>query len=197
MEPYLASLLLFGGNFAIRGYALCWGQIISIAQNSALFSLLGTTYGGNGQTTFALPDLRGRAPIGTGNAPGLGNYDLGQLAGTTSTTLTINNMPAHTHTAVSTIAAAVAANTTAGTTNTPASGAGLAMPPSIGSGPSAAQIKIYAAPDSANTTPLGGVTTTGGVTIGVSGGTQPFSIQNPYLAMSWLIATVGIFPSRN
>jgi len=197
MEPYLASLLLFGGNFAIRGFQMCYGQIISIAQNSALFSLLGTTYGGNGQTTFALPDLRGRAPIGTGNAPGLGNYDLGQLAGTTSTTLTINNMPAHTHVATSTIAAAVAANTTPGTTNASGSGVGLAAPPNIGVGPNAQQIKIYAAPDSANTTPLGGVTTTGGVTIGVSGGTQPFSIQNPYLAMTWLIATEGIFPSRN
>ncbi|HEU4554078.1 MAG TPA: tail fiber protein [Chitinophaga sp.] len=197
MDPYLASLLLFGGNFAIRGFQMCYGQLLSISQNSALFSLLGTVYGGNGQTTFALPDLRGRAPIGTGNAPGLGNYDLGQLAGTISTTLTINNMPAHNHIATSTIAAAVAVNTTAGTTATPGSGVGLAAPPNIGVGPNAQPVKIYAAPDAANTTPLGGVTTTGGVSISVAGGSQPFSIQNPYLAMTWLIATEGIFPSRN
>ncbi|WP_298739663.1 tail fiber protein [uncultured Chitinophaga sp.] len=197
MDPFLASLLLFGGNFAIRGYQMCWGQIISISQNSALFSLLGTTYGGNGQTTFALPDLRGRAPIGTGNAPGLGNYNLGQTAGTTSTTLTLNNMPAHNHVAASTIATSIAVNTTAATTNTPASDVGLAAPANVGTGPSAQPVKIYATPDATNTTTLGGVTTTGSVTIGMAGGTQPFSIQNPYLAMTWLIAMEGVYPSRN
>lgn len=196
MEPYLASLLLFGGNFAIRGFQLCYGQIISIAQNTALFSLLGTTYGGNGQTTFALPDLRGRAPIGTGNAPGLGNYDLGQIAGTTSTTLTINNMPAHTHVAdISTLAVAPQASTAAGTTNTPGPGLVPAVAPSIGSGPGAAQVKNFAAKD--GTTTLFPSAVSGNVVIGPTGGTQPFSIQNPYLAMSWLIATEGIFPSRN
>jgi microcystin-dependent protein len=196
MEPYLASLLLFGGNFAIRGYATCMGQIISIAQNSALFSLLGTTYGGNGQTTFALPDLRGRAPIGTGNAPGLGNYVLGQLAGTTSTTLTINNMPAHTHTAdISTLAVAPQASTAAGTSNTPGNDMVPAVPPSIGSGPNAQQVRTYGVKD--GTATLFPSPVSGNVAIGVTGGTQPFSIQNPYLAMTWLIATEGVFPSRN
>lgn len=196
MEPYLASLLLFGGNFAIRGYQMCYGQIISISQNTALFSLLGTTYGGNGQTTFALPDLRGRAPIGTGNAPGLGNYDLGQLAGTTSTTLTINNMPAHTHAAdISALAVAPQASTAAGTTNTPGPDLVPAVPPSIGSGPNAVQVRNYAAKD--GTTTLFPSAASGSIAIGISGGTQPFSIQNPYLAMTWLIATEGVFPSRN
>src|SRR5689334_24076195 len=98
-EPFLAEIVLFAGNFAPRGWAFCWGQILSIAQNTALFSLLGTTYGGNGQTTFALPNLASRFPIGAGQGPGLSNYTLGQLAGTESTTLTINNMPAHNHAA--------------------------------------------------------------------------------------------------
>jgi len=176
---------------------MCYGQILSIAQNSALFSLVGTVYGGNGQTTFGLPDLRGRAPIGTGNAPGLGNYDLGQLAGTVSTTLTIGNMPMHNHPVVSTLAVSAAANTTPGTTNLPGSGVGLAAPPNVGSGPNAQPIKIYAAPDSANSTALGGVGLSGNVQVGIAGGSQPFSIQNPYLAMTWLIATEGVFPSRN
>src|SRR5215212_4882735 len=88
---------MFGGNFAPRGWALCNGQILPIAQNTALFSLLGTTYGGNGQTTFALPDLRSRVPIQFGQGPGLSNYDLGQVSGTENTTLTINQMPAHQH----------------------------------------------------------------------------------------------------
>lgn len=196
MEPYLASLLLFAGNFAIRGYAFCWNQIISIAQNSALFSLVGTTYGGNGQTTFALPDLRGRAPIGTGNAPGLGNYDLGQMAGTTSTTITINNMPTHIHTVSGAgLTSIPAASTAAGTTNTPGATLVPAVPPNVGSGPNATQIKAYAVAD--NTATLAPGTVGGSTTTGPAGGTQPFSIQNPYTAMTWLIATEGVFPSRN
>src|SRR5689334_14491352 len=95
--PLLASIAIFAGNFAPRGWALCNGQILPIAQNTALFSLLGTTYGGNGQTTFALPDLRGRAPIGTGQGPGLSNVDLGQVGGTENVTLLTSNMPMHNH----------------------------------------------------------------------------------------------------
>src|SRR5690349_24008377 len=103
-EPFIAEIVLFAGNFAPRGWAFCQGQILSIAQNTALFSLLGTTYGGNGQTTFALPDLRGRVPIGTGQGPGLAPIDLGQVAGNPSVTLTVNNMPAHNHQATTTVA---------------------------------------------------------------------------------------------
>lgn len=196
MEPYLAMIILFGGNFAIRGWAMCWGQIVSIAQNTALFSLLGTTYGGNGQTTFALPDLRGRAAVGWGQGPGLSNYDLGQIAGTENTTLTINNMPSHTHTGILTGATAtLSASTAAGTTNTPSSTMVPAVLPTIGSGPGATQIKGYKVQD--NTTALAPATVTGTVTINPAGGTQPFSIMNPYLALNYLIALEGIFPSRN
>src|SRR6185369_16953456 len=96
-EPYIASIVMFAGNFAPRGWAFCAGQILPISQNTALFSLLGTTYGGNGQTTFALPDLRGRVPNSSGQGPGLANYDLGQVGGFESITLTTNAIPAHSH----------------------------------------------------------------------------------------------------
>src|SRR4026209_2661060 len=97
-QPFLGEIRLFPYNFAPKGWAFCQGQILSIAQNTALFSLLGTTFGGNGQTTFALPDLRGRFPNSSGQGPGLSSYTLGQVSGTESATLTINNMAAHTHT---------------------------------------------------------------------------------------------------
>lgn len=97
MEPFIGQIMLFAGNFAPRGWALCNGQLLPIAQNTALFSILGTTYGGNGQTTFALPDLRGRAPIHWGQGPGLNPYTLGEQGGAESVTLTTANLPPHTH----------------------------------------------------------------------------------------------------
>ena len=96
-EPYLASIDNLGFTWAIRNWALCDGSFLSISQNTALFSLLGTTYGGDGQRTFALPDLRGRVVIGQGMGPGLPPYDIGEEAGTESTTLTLGNLPAHEH----------------------------------------------------------------------------------------------------
>src|SRR5439155_18983562 len=96
-EPFLGEIRLFGFNFAPRGWAFCQGQLLPIAQNTALFSLLGTTYGGNGQTTFALPDLRGRVAVGFGQGPGLSNIDLGQVSGAETATLTQAQMPAHGH----------------------------------------------------------------------------------------------------
>src|SRR5215207_9632471 len=97
-EPFIGEIRMFGGNFAPRGWAFCEGQLLSIAQNTALFSILGTTYGGNGTTTFALPDLRGRVPIQPGQGPGLSPYTLGQMSGQENVTLLITNIPAHTHT---------------------------------------------------------------------------------------------------
>ena len=113
-SPYLAQISIFAGNFAPRGWAFCNGQILSIAQNSALFSLLGTTYGGNGQTTFALPDLRGRVPIHAGQGPGLSPYNLGQVSGAETTTLLATNLPAHNH--------GISASSGAQTTNRPNNG---------------------------------------------------------------------------
>ncbi len=97
MEPFIGQVMMFGGNFAPRGWALCDGQLLSINSNSALFSILGTTYGGDGRTTFALPDLRGRVAIGPRTGPGLSNYNLGQSGGVEAVTLTTAQIPAHSH----------------------------------------------------------------------------------------------------
>src|SRR6266699_1804577 len=97
-DAMIGTIALFAGNFAPRGWALCQGQILSIAQNTALFSILGTTYGGNGQTTFALPDLRGRSPLSAGQGHGLSNIQLGEQGGTQNTTLLNTELPSHSHT---------------------------------------------------------------------------------------------------
>lgn len=195
--PLMAAIILFAANYAPRNWQLCWGQIMSISSNSALFSLLGTMYGGNGVTTFALPDLRGRFPLGTGQGPGLPVVNPGDMSGTPTTTLVINNMPAHNHTAVIASASiAQAASAQAGTTNIPSSSVVPAALPVFGAGPTAQAIKGYAAPD--NVTYLAPTTNiTGTVNVGMTGGTQPFSIMNPYLGMNYIIAVEGIYPSRN
>lgn len=180
MDFYMAQIFLFAGNFAPRNFAYCRGQIMGIAQNTALFSLLGTTYGGNGQTTFALPDLRGRAPIGTGQGPGLPSYVLGEIGGAPSTTLLITNMPAHNHT--------VGASSTVGTAGVPSANV-LSASPKTGSGPNATTLNTY------NVGPIDSFLNP--TTIGISGGNQPFSIIQPYLSMDYTICVAGIFPSRN
>ena len=166
-EPFLGQLMLVPYNFAPRGWALCNGQILSIAQNTALFSLLGTTYGGNGQTTFALPDLRGRVPVSAGQGPGLSNYNLGEVAGVESVTLNMNQMPAHTHT--------IACNSGDPNDSSPAN----TVPSGGGSYNTAA-----------NATMSQG-------TASVAGGSQPHENRHPYLVLNWIIALEGIFPSRN
>jgi len=194
--PLLAAIVLFGGNFAPRSWAFCMGQILSIAQNTALFSLLGTTYGGNGQTTFALPDLRGRTPLGTGQGPGLPNIILGEMSGSPTHTLIITEMPAHNHTAGATgLTVSLSASTAAATSNTPGNTLVPAVLPTIGGGPSATTIKGYAAQD--NSTTLASSNVSGTLTTNISGGSQPFSIMQPYLGINYIIGIQGIFPSRN
>jgi microcystin-dependent protein len=177
MEGYLAQIIMFAGNFAPQSWAFCYGQILSIAQNTALFALLGTTYGGNGQTTFALPDFRGRVPVGTGQGPGLANVNLGEIAGLPNTTLLITNMPAHNHTATTSVAVS-----SANTTSEEAAGHILAN-----------QAQNFYAPATSANGSLGGVSTT----VGISGSNQPFSIMQPYIGMNFVICLQGIFPSRN
>ena len=171
-EPFLGQIQPFGFNFAPRGWAMCNGQLLPIAQNTALFSLLGTTYGGNGQTTFALPDLRSRFPLHFGQGPGLSSYDLGQAAGTESVTLTVNQLPAHNHGVVINASTGAKLNTTPAANN-------------LGG----AQIYTNAALDSVMDPAM--------ATAGITGGSQPIQILPPYLALNWCIALEGIFPSRN
>lgn len=174
-EPLIGSIAMFGGNFAPRGYALCQGQLMSIAQNTALFSILGTTFGGDGVTTFGLPDLRGRFPVQQGPGPGLPPVNLGQLAGTPTVTLTTAQMPAHTH--------AVACDTGVAGVQSPAN----ALPASEGDLTN--PINAYSTGNPNGTmSPL---------MIGQAGGSQPVSVQNPYLGLNFIIALQGIFPSRN
>jgi microcystin-dependent protein len=157
---------------------------MSIAQNTALFSILGTTFGGNGQTTFGLPDLRGRAPVGAGDGPGLTPISLGEMAGNENATLTTGNMPMHTHAATVTINAAN--NTRGGGSSDSPSGGVL---DNTGN----PNTKIYgSAPDG---TKMSSAAAT--ATIGNSGGSQPFSIQSPYLGVNFIIALQGVFPTRN
>lgn len=177
-EPFIGQIIMFAGNFQIRGYAFCSGQILSIAQNTALFSILGTTYGGNGQTTFALPDLRGRVPIQQGQGPGLSPYVLGQAAGTETTTLTQNNLPPHSHqlnvTANAKGNVAVPTNNFIGIGNVPSSGENV---------------------NNFNSSAASAAMNPGSITGG--GNSSPFSNIQPYLSLNFLIALEGIFPSRN
>jgi microcystin-dependent protein len=171
----------FAGNFAPRGWAFCQGQILSIAQNTALFSLLGTTYGGNGVQTFALPDLRGRTPIHAGNGPGLSSYDLGEQAGVENVTITLAQLGAHNHSLPALAASA-----------TVASPSGAELAEGHGSGRGAYQINRY----STATSPLTQLSPQAMTAAGTANPSPHNNIQ-PYLALSWCIALQGIFPTRN
>lgn len=171
-EPFLAEIYIGGMNFAPRGYAFCQGQILSIAQNTALFSLLGTTFGGNGQTTFALPDLRGRVPMGQGQGPGLSPRTLGEVGGSETVTLLSTQIPAHTH--------ALNAVSEPGDASAP-SGNYLAN--------SGALDKEYKS--------TGTVVPMNAGAVGSAGGSQPHTNIQPFLVLNFCIAIEGIFPSRN
>ncbi|MCB9681968.1 MAG: phage tail protein [Alphaproteobacteria bacterium] len=159
-DPLLGMIVQFGGNFAPRGWALCDGQLLPISQYSALFSILGTTYGGDGRTTFALPDLRGRAAIHWGHGPGLSQVTLGESSGAERVTLSVSNLPAHTH------QLPVVPPGTSSTTGPFASATGRADPPAM-----------------RDTTSVGG--------------NIPVETRSPYQAVTFIIALVGIFPSRS
>lgn len=169
-EPYLGEIKLFGLNYAPRGWALCNGQLLPINQNQALFSILGTTYGGNGQTTFALPDLRGRVPVHVGNG-----VTLGQSAGAENHTLTTNEMPAHTHLVQASSAAPNQKVVTGNIWATPPA----AEPP----------VTPYSQGDSLTTMHQGSMSSVGS--------SQPHTNMQPYLTLNFCIALQGIFPSRN
>ena len=170
-NPALGQIIMFAGNFAPTGWAFCDGQLLPISQYTALFSLLGTTYGGDGRVTFALPDLRGRAPIGFGQGPGLNNYILGQVGGEETHTLATPEMPAHSH--------AVNVDSANGTSDTPVNNV-----PAVNS----EGIQHYGSA-------LNGTMSPGA--IGSSGGGLAHNNMQPYLGINFLIALSGIFPSHS
>lgn len=191
MDQYIGQLMLWAGNYAPKNWAFCNGQLLSIAQNQALFSLLGTTYGGNGVTNFALPDLRGRIPVHANNGiagPGLSAVTLGEVYGTEAVTLTIANLAQHVH---------------------------MPMPTTPGN-PITVGMKVQSSDDGDSTDPVGNYlhgtpqtntyagsanavmgTVNATVTVQTAGGSQPLPIMGPTLALNYCIALYGIFPSRN
>ena len=174
-NPFVAEIRIFTGNFAISGWAFCDGQVLPISQNTALFSLLGTTYGGNGVSNFALPNLQGAAPLGFGQGPGLSFYDLGETGGVTSVDLLDSEIPAHSHTlqgssgnATSTVPAAHAL----------AGGGGFGRP------------ELYA-PTSAQNVPMNPSS------VRAIGGSVPHNNMSPYLCLNFIIALQGVYPPRS
>lgn len=173
-EPYIGQIIMAGFNFAPRNYAFCDGRLIGIAQNSALFSLLGTTYGGDGQVTFALPNLQSRVSVHQGQGPGLQNYPIGMATGSETVTLLMSNLPAHNHIVNASTSTANAQENPGG--NYP------------GVDTSGTGATFY------NTSPD---TTMNVQMVGASGGNQPHNNLQPYLTINFCIALYGVFPSRN
>jgi len=178
-EPFLGEIMWVGYNFCPRGWAPADGALLAISSNQALFSLLGTQFGGDGRTTFALPDLRGRTSVGAGQGPGLSRVDVGQRGGSESAYLSQSNLPSHNHALPAPVATAEPGNTADPVGSYIADGQRAAI--------------YRKAADTATTEPMA---TAGAVTHN-NGGNQPFSVRDPYQAMTVCIATQGLFPSRN
>lgn len=173
IEPFLGEISMFGFNFTPRGWAACDGQLLAISQNTALFALLGTMYGGDGRTTFALPDLRGRVPLHTGGGPGLTPLQQGQRGGSETVTLSEANLPAHSH------AFALPASSGRGTTSNPANAVPANDPRERQYSTNPPDVEMRAGQSAS------------------AGGGQSFSVRDPYLVVRFGIALQGIFPSRN
>jgi microcystin-dependent protein len=179
--PFLAEIRIFTGGFAPKGWATCDGQLMPISQNTALFSLLGTTYGGDGKSTFALPNLRGSAPMQQGQGPGLSLRDLGEIGGEQTVTLLQTEMPAHSHgtqadsSGLSTNASASPTSTVWGKTTAPRRGVALSLYAASG-----AQTNVQMNPSA----------------LGSTGGNQPHNNMPPFLTLTFIIALQGVFPAR-
>ena len=169
-QPYVGEIRMFGGNFAPAGWMFCEGSLLPISENETLFQLIGTTYGGDGQSTFGLPDLRGRVPVHMGQGPGLSSYVLAQTGGVESVTLTTNQTPIHSHTP--------AASNTGGSDS-----------PANNFWGNTATGKPYSAAPPAVQMNAGTITPTGG--------SQPHENMIPFLCVSYIISLFGIFPSPN
>ena len=172
-DPFVGEIRMFAGNFAPRGWAFCDGQLLAISQNDALFSLFGTIYGGDGRTTFALPDMRGRLPVHEGNGSGLSNYPIGARWGVETVALTASQAQDHAH--------AMQGSSGFGSDTTPAGNL-----PATGSG-----INLYN--NSASATVIG----LSGAAVGVAGGNLAHSNLMPFLCVNFIVALFGIYPSRS
>jgi len=175
-DPFLGQIQAFGFNFAPRGWALCNGQLLPIAQNSALFSLLGTTYGGDGRTTFGLPEMRGRVACHVGSGPGIASLSLGQKSGTNTNLLSVSNLPSHTHT--------LRANSAAGDSGSPGGNV-----PATAEDANRNELSIYStsAPNASMDT----------AALQATGGGSAVNNMQPYLTINFCIAVQGIYPSRS
>jgi microcystin-dependent protein len=177
MEPYLGQITIFGGNFAPSGWALCNGQTLPISQYSALFAILGTTYGGDGVQSFALPNLQGRVPLHWGQGPGLSNYVIGEQTGVENVTLSQQQMPMHNH-QVKAVSA-------------------------VGNQPAPTNFYLASGTDPVSSDNLNNFSdatpdvTLNSNSVSMAGGNRPFPVVQPVLALTFIIALVGIFPSRN
>lgn len=178
MDPFVAEIRIFPFNFAPTGWAFCAGQVLPLSQNTALFSLLGTTYGGNGQSNFALPDLQGRAPMHPGQGPGLSLYDLGEIGGTEAVALLQNEIPSHSH---GLQGRAGASNGASAVGTLPATGSWV-------QGASFGVVHSYT-----DQTPATDMSPNA---LGPTGGGQPHNNMQPYLTLSFCIALQGVFPPR-
>ena len=172
-NPFVAEIRIFPFNFAPKGWAFCDGQILPLSQNTALFSLLGTTYGGDGKSNFALPNLQGSAPMQPGQGPGLSLHDLGESSGSDAVTLLESEIPSHSH--------ALMAQAVAATSQTPAPNVGLAR---------SRTVDIY------STTTSSGLTQQADATVAPAGGDQPHNNLMPYLTLNFCIALQGVYPPR-
>ena len=181
MEPFMGMIATFGFNFAPYQWALCNGQTLAISQNAALFSLLGTYYGGNGVSTFQLPNLQGRMAIGQGTGLGLSTRVMGETGGTENVSVLLSNMPLHTH--------AFNVTKSNSTTGVPGPTLYLSQGQATGQGPSEKISTLY--------TTVVPNTTLAPNTIGTSGSGLPLAIMPPFLTINYSIALYGIFPSRN
>lgn len=193
-DPFIGQISMFAGNFAPRGWAFCNGQLLSVSQHTALFSILGTTYGGNGQTTFALPNLQGRVPVHIGKSPDTSNYMLGEAGGVESVTLTTSQMPAHVHqiTTAGSVSLTVA-GTGSNASTTPSATNNILGASAAGGSPAAA---IWS--DELNDpVSLANPIINANFITQSSGQNQSFSIRNPYMGMNFIIALEGLYPVRN
>jgi microcystin-dependent protein len=194
-DAYIGEIMYVGFTFCPDGTAEASGQLIPIAQNTALFSLLGTTYGGNGTTTFALPDLRGRVPVHAGQAPGLSEVQQGEMGGAETHTLTFAQMPSHAHPATTTVADIAVTSVLRGsdTNSNSKSPGGNALAVSKQPSYTSASPATDMAAGSVQSTVTGGTATT---TVDAAGGNAPVPVRDPYLGMRACITTEGIYPSR-